>query len=107
MDIKALIAGITSGRNNNTDLNKLGAHGGSKYFGVAAATGLNLTSFYVRENTTITVLSGKTSAGATWDAFTDMGVSGITLLAGDLFIAPSGYRITTMTLTLGSVIGYS
>jgi len=97
---------IKKALDNNLDLQGMNAHGGTIYLGVAANTGLDLTRFYVRESTTITVLSGRDGTGATVNLLTLFAISGITLLAGDLFIAPSGYRITAATLTLGSILGY-
>lgn len=97
-----------SNLNNNSDLQKLGAHGGSIYLGILANTGLAVTSIYVREDaTTITVCTGVNAAGATYNFLTTgFAISGISLLKGDLFIAPSGYRITAITVTAGSLIVY-
>ena len=91
--------------NNEPSMNKVAASGGSKYFNGAIANE-SLTSFYVREDTSITVLSGTDGAGTTVDWLTFLGISGVSLLAGDLFIIPDGCKITTGTVASGSIIGY-
>lgn len=93
--------------NGNTDLQKLGAHGGSiLYNDNSAHTGLAATTVYIREATVIASLTGITAVGTTQDFLTLFNISGATLNLGDLFIAPSGYRISAITLTSGSVILY-
>lgn len=94
---------------NNSDLQKLGAHGGSKYLGIGAATGLDVTSFYVREDSTISLITGTTSGGVEGSNF--LALLGLTVLItlkqGDLYILPSDYRINALTVDTGSIIIYS
>lgn len=92
---------------NNTDLQKLGAHGGTTYLAAGAATGLNATTISIRANTSITVCTGVTSTGAAFNFLTgtnSFNISGVALIAGDLLIAPSGYRINAITTDAGLFI---
>lgn len=89
------------------ELDKIAANNGSKLItGTGANTGLNHTSFYVREDTVISVLSGTNELGATTNWLTELGLSGITLKQGDFYPVGLGDKITAITLTSGSVILY-
>lgn len=90
---------------NQSSSNKVAASGGSKYFNGAIASE-NLTSFYVREDTSITALSGTDGAGTTVNWLTQLNISGVTLKAGDLYSVPNGCKIVSGTVSSGSIIGY-
>lgn len=98
---------IMTAINNNSNLNKVGAQGGTTYYGIGAATGLSAVMLQPRESTVFTVITGKTTTGATVDMLALFGVSGITLGTIDLLIAPAGYVITAFTTSSGSVLVYS
>jgi hypothetical protein len=92
---------------NSTDLQKLGAHGGSTLIADTSDHAGQFTSFYVREDTVVNAMTGLTAAKATQDFKTLFNISSATLKAGDLYIAPSGFMITLIDLTSGSIIAYS
>jgi hypothetical protein len=74
----------------------------------SANTGKEFESIYVREDTVITTLTGgnkSTTANAT-NYLTSIGLSGVTLVKGDLITAPIGEAFKSITLSSGSIIGY-
>lgn len=90
-----------------TELEILAANRGSKLItGTGANTGLYFSSFYVREDTVISVLTGtdENEDAANW--LTSLGLSGKTLKQGDFFPVGENRLITAITLTSGSVILY-
>nr|WP_298655704.1 hypothetical protein [uncultured Flavobacterium sp.] len=91
---------------NEPSMNKVAASGGSKYLGAAAFSGESFTSLYIREDSTISALSGTDGAGTTVNWLTQFGISGITLKAGDLYIVPDGCKIVSGTIATGTAIGY-
>lgn len=93
---------------NDAMINRMGGYNGSKTFtGTSANTGLNFTQIYVREDTVIGTLTGTDlTSGATSNLLTTLGISAVTLKAGELHIAPYGTKISALTLTSGSVIMY-
>ena len=93
---------------NNTNLNKMGANGGTKvYADTNVRTGLNVTSIQPREATVITTLTGTSATGAAVNFITEFNISGIILNTTDLLIVPAGYSISAITLTSGSIVAYS
>lgn len=93
---------------NNTNLHKLGASGGTKLWAdTSAHTVLNGSSFSVREATVVASMSGVDTNGVAVNFITEFNISGANLIAGDLFIAPSGYRIVSFQLSSGSILMYS
>lgn len=93
---------------DNLNLNKIGASGGSVLYNDGSAhTGLSVSSIYVRESSVVSAMTGVDSNGAAVNFITLFNISGVTLILGDLFIAPAGYRINAITLTSGSIISYS
>lgn len=85
---------------------RIAASGGSKLITGTSPVTIDATSFYVRENTVISALTGVSQSGATQNFVTLFNISGAALVQGDLFIAPNWYTITSITLTSGSVIVY-
>lgn len=89
------------------ELDKIAANNGSKLItGTGANTGLNHTSFYVREDTVISTLTGLNESGVATNWLTEIGLSGITLKQGDFYPVGLNDKITAITLTSGSVILY-
>lgn len=89
------------------ELDKIAANNGSKLItGTSAYTGLNHTSFYVREDTVISVLTGVNETGTATNWITEIGLTGITLKQGDFYPVGLNDKITAITLTSGSVILY-
>lgn len=73
-----------------------------------AKTGKEFETIYVREDTVIGTLTGgnkATTANAT-NYITSIGLSGVTLVKGDLITAPVGEVFKSITLTSGSIIAY-
>jgi len=73
-----------------------------------AKTGKEFETIYVREDTVIGTLTGgdkATTANAT-NYLTSIGLSGVTLVKGDLICAPVGQVFKSITLSSGSVICY-
>lgn len=93
---------------NDTMVNRIGGYAGSKTVtGTSANTGLSYSQIYVREATVIGTLTGTDLvSGATSNLLTTLGISGVTLNAGELHVAPYGTKISALTLTSGSVILY-
>jgi len=80
-----------------------------KTVAITPADGKEFESIYVREASTITVMSGKDAKGNAVDflvaAHTNI-ISGTALIQGDLITVPEGAKITNITLTAGSAWGY-
>jgi hypothetical protein len=93
---------------NPTMINRMGGLNGSKtIIGTAANTGLNFSQIYVREATVIGTLTGTNlTMGTTSNLLTTLGISAVSLLAGELHVVPYGTKISAITLTSGSVILY-
>lgn len=93
---------------NDTMVNRMGGYNGSKTFtGTGANTSLNFSQIYVREDTVIGTLTGTDLVtGTTSNLLTTLGISAVTLKAGELHVAPYGTKISALTLTSGSVILY-
>ena len=74
----------------------------------SARTGKDYTSFYVREDTVVATLTGGTEGGTdnATNYLTNFGLSGATLIKGDLITAPVGEVFKSLTLTSGSIIAY-
>lgn len=108
-DIQVAITRLINYFTNNKDLNKISAAGGSKlYADTSTHTELDVKSIYVRENTVIATLTGASNiAGTTVNFLTEFNISGATLIAGDLYMVPNGWKIHTIDLTSGSIIAYS
>lgn len=83
-----------------------GADGSRLVTGTGAVTGISREAIYVRENTVIATLSGTNDNITTTNLLTLLNISGATLVQGDFFTVPEGYKITAITLTSGSVILY-
>lgn len=88
-------------------INKVAASGGSKLITGASPVTISATSFAVREATVVSAMTGVTPGGATQDFVSLFNISAANLLQGDLFIAPNGSLITSVTLASGSIIVYS
>lgn len=107
-NIKEAIDKLIAYFKNNKDLNKISAAGGSKlYNDTSDYSELNVKSFNVRENTTFTTLTGYDENGNVKNFLTEFNISGKTLILGDLFIVPNGWKITFIKLGSGSIIAYS
>lgn len=93
---------------NDTMVNRMGGLNGSKTVtGTSANTGLNFSQIYVREATVIGTLTGTDlTTGATSNLLTTLGISAVSLLAGELHVVPYGIKLSAITLTSGSVILY-
>lgn len=93
---------------NDAMINRMGGYAGSRTVtGTGALTSLNFAQFYVREDTVIGTLTGTdATTGANSNLLTTLGISGVTLKAGELHVAPYGTRISAVTLTSGSIILY-
>lgn len=80
-----------------------------KTVAITPADGKQFEAIYVREASTITVLSGKDAQGNAVDfllaAQTNI-IAGTALIQGDLITVPEGAKITAITLTAGSAWGY-
>jgi hypothetical protein len=93
---------------NNLNLRKVGAGEGTYLVTGTSATPLGgATTIQPREATVISAMTGTDPNGAAVNFVTLFNVSGATLNTVDLLIAPDGYRITSITLTSGSVLIYS
>lgn len=91
----------------NLSLNKIAGSGGCKLVSsMDPVTGFAASSMIVRENSVIDTLTGKDPNGNVVDFVTLFNISGEILGRGDLFIAPTGYFITSIELTSGSVLFY-
>ena len=77
---------------------------GSKVYGIAAYTDLNLTAISVREDSTVFDSLVATGSGAAL-GLADFYLDGTTPKAGDLLVPPPGYRFTSFELSAGSVQG--
>ena len=93
---------------NDTMVNRMGGLNGSKTVtGTGANTGLNFSQIYVREATVIGTLTGTDLiTGVTSNLLTTLGISAVSLLAGELHVVPYGTKLSAITLTSGSVILY-
>ncbi|CAB4204249.1 hypothetical protein UFOVP1393_38 [uncultured Caudovirales phage] len=93
---------------NDTMINRIGGLNGSKTVtGTGANTGLNYSQIYIREATVIGTLTGTDlTTGATSNLLTTLGISAVSLVAGELHVVPYGTKISALTLTSGSVILY-
>lgn len=88
-------------------IEKLAASNGSFLIAdTTARTGLNVTSFYVREDSVVSLMTGTKDDGTSVTFTTTLGISGKSLKAGDLFCIPQGQRVTAITMTSGSIIVY-
>lgn len=103
-DIDKIIAGF----NNNSSLLAISCAGGTTYYASGSHPGLSGTSFVPRQDTVISVLTGKlNSTGENVDLLTQMGISGITLLKDELWKAPNNMRIVAITIDSGTIRLYS
>lgn len=93
---------------NDKMINRMGGYAGSRTItGTSAVTGINFQQFYVREDTVIATLTGTNeTTGATASLLTTLGISAVTLKAGELHVVPYGTYISAVTLTSGSIILY-
>ena len=93
---------------NDTMVNRMGGLNGSRTVtGTSANTGLNFSQIYVREATVIGTLTGTDLVtGATSNLLTTLGISAVSLVAGELHVVPYGTKLSAITLTSGSVILY-
>jgi len=93
---------------NDTMINRMGGVNGSKTVtGTGAVTAINFSQIYIREATVIATLTGTDLiTGATSNLLTTLGISAVSLLAGELHVVPYGTKISAITLTSGSVILY-
>ena len=93
---------------NDTMVNRMGGLNGSKTVtGTAANTGLNYSQIYIREATVIGTLTGTDLiTGTTSNLLTTLGISAVSLLAGELHVVPYGTKLSAITLTSGTVILY-
>lgn len=71
-----------------------------------SVSNVNYTSFYVRESTVISSITGIKLDGSTVDFNTTLNISNSTLVQGDFFVVPIDSFITNVTLTSGSIILY-
>ena len=71
------------------------------------STALNFSQIYIREATVIGTLTGTDlTTGATSNLLTTLGISAVSLVAGELHVVPYGTKLSAITLTSGSVILY-
>lgn len=83
-----------------TFANRAGVSGGSELIAdTNARTGKQISAFYVREDTVVSVATG---GGKNY--VTLLGISGKTLKVGDWYYLPYYEYITAITLTSGSII---
>ena len=92
-----------------TALQRISGQNGSKRYDTSTVTGLNVTSFFVRSDTTFTVISGKGPDNQDINFLTDsvasLGLTGLTSTANDFYCVKDGYVINNITLA-GSIIVY-
>lgn len=88
-----------SGSKGSYLLDQDGSPGGS-------ATNVKFTSFYVRENTVISSMTGIKLDGTAVNFKTTLNILNSTLVQGDFFCVPIDAFITNVTLTSGSIILY-
>jgi len=92
---------------SDVNLGSNNLNGSKTITGTGAVTGLNFSQIYVREATVIGTLTGTDLiTGATSNLLTTLGISAVSLLAGELHVVPYGTKISAITLTSGSVILY-
>ena len=85
---------------------RLSGFNGCQYLGAAAHTSKSMDQLVIREDTVISVLSGKDELGNTINFLTSIGLSGITLVQSDIITCPFGQYFTTITIDSGSAMGY-
>lgn len=88
-----------SGANGSYLLDQDGSPGGS-------VSSVKFTSFYVRENTVISSMTGIKLDGTAVNFKTTLNILNSTLIQGDFFCVPADQFITSITLTSGSIILY-